>query len=56
MTDYFVMIIDLGTASFGNKSLFIQQKEYSPLIKKMYIDFDEYLPYSGRNPEFFEKC
>ena len=59
LTDYFFTIIDLGTASFGNESLFTQQKEMFPLIKcfgPMYIDFDEYPRYSGRNAEIFEKC
>ena len=58
LTDYFFTIMDLGTASFGNESSFTQQKENSPLIKKfgpMYIDFDEYPPYSGRISEIFEK-
>ena len=44
------MILDLGTESFGNGSLFNQLKENAPLIKHfgpMYIDFDEYPPYSG---------
>ena len=55
--DYFFIIIDLGTASFRNMSLFTQLKEDAPLIKKfglMYIDFDEYSPYSGRISEHFE--
>ena len=58
LIDYFFTIIDLGTASFGNESLFIQQKENYPLINflPMYIDFDEYPHYSGRNTEIFEKC
>ena len=58
MTDYFFTIIDLGTASFENEPLFTQQKENLPLIKcfgPMYIDFDEYPRYSGRNSEIFEK-
>ena len=57
MPDYFFKIINLGTVSFGNESLFTQQKDNSPLIKyfgPMYIDFDEYPPYSGRNFENFE--
>ena len=56
LPDYFFMIINLGTASFGNESLFTKQKENSPLIKcfgPMYIDFDEYPRYSGR---IYEKC
>ena len=39
------MILDLGTASFGNGSLFTELKENAPLIQNfwpMYIDFDEY--------------
>ena len=55
-TDYFFMIINLGTESFGNESTFNQQKENAPLIKcfgPMCIDFDEYTTYSGRNSEFF---
>ena len=58
MTDYFFTIIYLGTASFGNESLFTQQNEISLLIKcfgPMYVDFDEYPPYSGRIFENFEK-
>ena len=59
LTDYFFTIIDLETASFGNEYLFTQQKDNSPLIKHfgpIYIDFDDYPPYSGRNSESFEKC
>ena len=58
LTDYFFTIIDLGTASFGKEPSFNQQKEKFPLIKcfgPMYIDFDEYPCYSGRNSEIFEK-
>ena len=58
LTDYFFTIIDLWTASFGNESLFNQQKENDPLIKHfgpMYIGFDEYPPYSGRISDFFWK-
>ena len=43
LIDYFFMILDLGTVSFGNGYLFTELKENSPLIKKfrsMYIDFD----------------
>ena len=59
LTDYFFMIIDLGTASFVNEYLFTQQKENDPLIKHfgpMYIDFDAYPSYSGKNSEIFERC
>ena len=58
LIDYFFTIFNLGTASFWNESLLTQQKENYPLIKccgPMYIDFDEYPPYSGRNSEIFEK-
>ena len=58
MTDYFFTIIELGTTSFGNEPSFRQQKEIFLLIKcfgPMYIDFDEYPRYSGRNSEIFEK-
>ena len=51
------MILDLGTASFGNVYFFTQLKENDPLIKNsgpMYIHFDEYPPYSGRIYDFFE--
>ena len=51
-------IIYLGTASFGNETLFTQKKENYPLLKwfgPIYIDFEEYPPYSGRNSEMFEK-
>ena len=57
MIDYFFMIIDLGTAPFGNVYLFTQPKYNAPLIKQyvpIYIDSDEYLPYSGRISEIFE--
>ena len=33
MTDYFFMELDLGTASFGNGSLFTELKKKSPFIK-----------------------
>ena len=59
LTDYFFTIIDLGTTSFGNESLFNQQKYNSLLIKKfgpMYIDFDEYPHCSSRNSEILKKC
>ena len=58
MTDYFFTIIDLGTPSFGNEYLFTQQKEKFLLIKcfgPIYINFDEYPRYGGRNSEIFEK-
>ena len=51
LTYYFFVILDLGTASFGNGHLFTQLEEYDQLIEifgPMYIDFDEYQPYSGR--------
>ena len=52
------MILNLVTASFGKGSLFTQLKEDAAFIKHfrpMYIDFDEYPPYSGRIYEIFEK-
>ena len=52
------MILYLGTASFVNVSLFTEPKEKAPLIKHfgpMYIDFDEYPPYSSRISEFLKK-
>ena len=58
LTYYFFTIIYLGTASFGNDSLFAQKKYNSSLIKTIgpiYIDLDEYPPYSGSNSEIFEK-
>ena len=58
MTDYFFTIIDLGTTSFGNEPSFTQQKGSFSLIiffGPMYIDFDEYPRYRGRNSETFEK-
>ena len=58
MTDYFFAIIYLGTTSFGNEPLFTQQKENCGLIKcfgPMFIDFDEYPHYSGRESIIFEK-
>ena len=51
------MILDLGTASFGNGYLFTQLKQNDPLIKhfvSIYIDFYEYPHYSGRISETFE--
>ena len=51
------MILDLGTAWFGNGSLFTELKENSPLIKKfgpMYIYFDEYPCYSGNIWNFWK--
>ena len=58
LTDYFFAIIDLGTTSFGNEPLFTQQIENCRLIKcfgPMFIDFDEYPHYSGRESIIFEK-
>ena len=58
LTDYFFTIIELGTTSFGNEPSFTQQKEIFRLIKcfgPLYIDFDEYPRYSGRNSGIFEK-
>ena len=57
MIDYFITIIDLRTASFEHGSLFTQLKGNDQLIKifgPIYIDFDEYPPYSGRIYENFE--
>ena len=58
MTDYFFTIIDLGTKSFVNGSSFTQMEENDLLIKyvrPMYIDYDEYPPYSDRIFEIFVK-
>ena len=58
LTDYFFTIIESGTTSFENEPLITQQKENGLLIKcfgPMYIDFDEYPHYSGRNSAIFEK-
>ena len=52
------MILDLGTASFENRSLFTELKENDPLIKHfgpMYIDFYQYPRYSGRSFVILEK-
>ena len=49
----------MGTTSFGNEPLFTQQKEKCRLIQcfgPMFIDFDEYPQYSGRESIMFEKC
>ena len=57
-TEYLFMIFDLGTASFGNRTLFIKIKENDPLINcfgPIYIDFDDYPRYSGRISAIFEK-
>ena len=56
LTDYFFSMIDLGTTSFGNEPLFTQQKEKRRLIQcfgPMFIDFDEYPHYSGRESIIF---
>ena len=58
LTDYFFAIIDLGTKLFGNEPLITQHKENCRLIKcfgPMYIYFDEYPCYSGRNSGISEK-
>ena len=58
LTDYSFEIIDLGTTSFGNEPLFTQQKEKFRLIQcfgPMFIDFDEYPHYSGREYIIFEQ-
>ena len=49
------MRLDLGTASFGNRSLLTEIKENTPLLKHfwpMYIDFDDYPRYCSRNKIF----
>ena len=54
MKDYFFMILNLVTASFGNGSLFTQLKENAALIEHfgpICIDFYEYPPYSGREKD-----
>ena len=59
LTDYFFTIIDLGTASFRNESLFTQQKENSLLIKcfgPVYIYFDEYPPIVVEIMKLLKKC
>ena len=56
LTDSFFMILDLGTALFGNGSLFTELKENAPLIKHFgptSIDFDEYPLYSDRISDFW---
>ena len=58
LTDYFFSMINLGTTSFGNEALFTQQKEKYRLIQccgPIFIDFDEYPHYSGRESIIFEK-
>ena len=58
LTDYFFSMIDLGTTSFGNEPLFTQQKEKCRSIQcfgPMFIDFDDYPHYSGREYILFEK-
>ena len=50
-------MLDLVTASFENGYLFTQRKENTALIKDfvpMYINFDEYSPYSSTISENFE--
>ena len=56
LTEYFFTLIDLGTASFGNESLFNQHKKKSPSIEcfgPMYTDSDEYIRYSGKKHSIF---
>ena len=51
------MILDLGTTSFGNSTLFTQPKENDTVLKHfgpMYIGFYEYPTYSGTISENFE--
>ena len=58
LIDYLFAITDLGTTSIVNEPLFTQQKENCWLIKcfgPMFIDFDEYPHYSGRESIMFEK-
>ena len=58
LTDYFFVVLDLGTESFGNGCLSTQLEENYSLIKycaPMYIGFYEYPPYRGRISEMFEK-
>ena len=50
LTDYLFMILDEGTESLGNRSLFIELKENAKLIKHfgtMYVYFDGYPTYNG---------
>ena len=57
LTDYFFTIIDEGTASLGNVTLFTVLKENYTLINNfwsMYIDFDKYPPYSDAISEFLK--
>ena len=57
LTDDSFTMIDLVTASFGNRSLFTQMKENDPLINHfgpMYINFYGYPTYSGALSEIFE--
>ena len=52
--DYLFTIIDEETASIFQKTLFAALTENSKLIKNfgpMYIDFDDYPPYSGEISE-----
>ena len=58
MTYYLFTIIESDTTSFENEPLITQQKENVRLITcfgPMYIDFEEYQHYSGRNSPIFEK-
>ena len=58
LTDYFFAIIDLVTTSFGNKPLLTQQNKKFRLIKflgPMFIDFDEYPHYSGKESTILKK-
>ena len=58
LTDYFFVILDLGTTSFVNGSFLTELKENAPLLEyfgPIYIDFDEYPCYSGRTSVIFEK-
>ena len=54
LTEYFLIILDLGTASFENGSLFTKLKDNAPLIKHfgpIYIYFDEYPLYTDKISE-----
>ena len=57
LTDYSFTIHDGENAPLGNGTFFTALKENATLIKHfgpMYIDFDEYHPYSGAISEIFE--
>ena len=58
LTEYFFSRFGLGNSLFGKECIFTQQKEKSELTQcfgPMFIDFDDYPHYSGKESKKFEK-